>query len=173
MYNDRANEVADADEFGHRISFAYQGKFLEDTLGVAFGYAKLFQPSVSTQFIGLANSREKDVDFLANDTDNLDPNRPAIEQCGECESITEGFELQHKGGAETRNGYMATIEWAPVDNFVLKADAFLSKFESKEFARGFRVKLEAPNVTIANPTVVGERFNRWNVQSYSWCEYSS
>lgn len=165
MYNDRANEVTDADEFGHRISFAYQGKFLEDTLGVALGYARLYQPSVSTQFIGLAYNREKDVDFVANDTDNLDPNRPALGQCGECESITEGFEMQHAGGGETRNGYMAAIEWAPVDNFVLKADAFLSKFESEEFARGFRVKLEAPNVTIANPTilgndVIGGTFNR-------------
>ncbi|WP_412971858.1 TonB-dependent receptor [Glaciecola sp. MF2-115] len=165
MYNNRANEVADADEFGHRLSFSYQGKFLEDTLGVALGYARLFQPSVSTQFIGLSYSREKDVDFISGDVDNLDPNRPAAEQCGECENISEGFELQHKGGGETRNGYMAAIEWAPTDNFVLKADAFLSKFESEEFARGFRVKLEAPNVTIANPTVVdndviGGTFNR-------------
>ena len=155
MYNNRANEVADADEFGHRLSFSYQGKFLEDTLGVAVGYAKLFQPSVSTQFIGLSNSREKDVDFIVGDVDNLDLNLPPEQQCGECESITEGFELQHKGGGETRNGYMAAIEWAPTDNFVLKADAFLSKFESEEFARGFRVKLEAPNVTISNPTVLG------------------
>jgi len=149
MYNDRANEVADADEFGHRLSFSYQGKFLEDTLGIALGYAKLYQPSVSTQFIGLAYNREKDVDFVENDTDK------AGGVCPECENISEGFEMQHAGGGETRNGYMAAIEWAPVDNFVLKADAFLSKFESEEFARGFRVKLEAPNVTIANPTLVG------------------
>jgi TonB-dependent receptor len=148
MYNDRANEVADADEFGHRLSFSYQGKFLEDTLGVALGYAKLYQPSVSTQFIGLAYNREKDVDFVENDTDKSGV-------CPECEDISEGFEMQHAGGGETRNGYMAAFEWAPVDNFVLKADAFLSKFESEEFARGFRVKLEAPNVTIANPTLVG------------------
>lgn len=165
MYNNRANEVADADEFGHRLSFSYQGKFLDDTLGLALGYARLYQPSVSTQFIGLANSREKDVDFRANDTDNLDPNRPASEQCGECENITEGFEMQHKGGAETRDGYMAAFEWAPVDNFILTADAFISKFDSEAFARGFRVKLEAPNVTIANPTLagnslIGGTFNR-------------
>lgn len=154
MYNDRASEVADADEFGSRISFSYQGKFLEDTLGVALGYARLYQPSVSTQFIGLSYSREKDVDFLDGDVENLNPDLAPEGQCGECERISEGFELQHKGGGETRNGYMAALEWAPTDNFVLKADAFLSKFDSEEFARGFRVKLEAPNVTIANPTVV-------------------
>lgn len=165
MYNDRASEVSDADEFGHRLSFSYQGQFLDNTLGVAVGYARLFQPSVSTQFIGLASNREKDVDFLVGDNDNYNANLPIDEQCIECEIIGEGFEMQHKGGAETRNGYVLALEWAPVDNFTLKADAFYSKFDSKAFARGFRVKLEAPNVAIANPiiddnTVIGGTFNR-------------
>ncbi|WP_395343978.1 TonB-dependent receptor [Ningiella sp. W23] len=165
MYNDRASEIPDGDEFGHRISFAYQGQFLDSTLGVALGYARLFQPSVSTQFIGLAYNREADVDGLAGDTENLNPNAAAEGQCVECEQISEGFEMQHQGGAETRDGYVATIEWAPVDNFTLKADAFYSKFESEEFARGFRVKLEGNNAQVANPIVqdnhvIGGTFNR-------------
>ncbi len=165
MYNDRAGEVSDADEFGHRISFSYQGKFMDDTLGLALGYARLYQPSVSTQFIGLAYNREVDVDKLPGDRENFNPNLPEEEQCVDCEIIGEGFEMQHKGGAETRDGYVAAIEWAPVDNFTLKADAFYSKFDSEEFARGFRVKLEAPNVAIGNPTVIdnhviGGTFNR-------------
>lgn len=154
MFNDRAGEVADADEFGHRVSFSYQGQFLDKTLGLALGYARLFQPSVSTQFIGLAYTREADVDGLAGDTENLNPNAPLAGQCVQCERISEGFEMQHQGGAETRNGYVASLQWAPVDNFVLKADVFYSTFDSEEFARGFRVKLEAPNVGIANPVVV-------------------
>jgi len=165
MYNNRASEVSDADEFGHRLSFSYQGQFLENTLGVAAGYARLYQPSVSTQFIGLASNREKDVDGVIGDVDNFNPNLPPEEQCEECEIIGEGFEMQHKGGAETRNGYVLALEWAPVDNFKLKADAFYSKFDSEAFARGFRVKLEAPNVAIGNPiidnnTVIGGTFNR-------------
>ena len=52
MYNDRASEVHDAEEFGHRFSLSYQGKYFDDTLGLALGYARLFQPSVATQFIG-------------------------------------------------------------------------------------------------------------------------
>lgn len=150
MYNDRAGEVADADEFGHRISFAYQGQFLDNTLGLALGYARLFQPSVSTQFIGLAYNKT-----LTEDN------------CTGCEGVqmSEGFEMQHKGGKETRDGYVATIEWAPVDNFTLKGDVFYSKFDSEEFARGFRVKLEAPNAVIANPVIqdnhlIGATVNR-------------
>lgn len=154
MYNDRANEVSDADEFGHRLSFSYQGQFLDNTLGVAVGYARLYQPSVSTQFIGLAYNRQLDVDGIEGDRDNFNPNLPEADQCVECEILSEGFEMQHKGGAETRDGYVLAFEWAPVDNFTLKADAFYSKFDSEAFARGFRVKLEGPNVAVGNPVVV-------------------
>ncbi|WP_300579877.1 TonB-dependent receptor [uncultured Pseudoalteromonas sp.] len=158
MYNDRASEVFDATEYGDRISFSYQGKFLDDTLGVALGYARLFQPSVATQFIGLAYNGNKDVDGLANDTDGPADN-PANEY------ISEGFELQHLGGEETRNGYLTSIEWVPTDNFKLKGDAFLSRFDSESFARGFRVKFGGPSAVYANPVldgnaVIGGAINR-------------
>ncbi len=129
MFNDRASEVSDAEEYGNRLSFSYQGKFADDTLGVALGYARLFQPSVATQYIGLAPGG------ILSGTDFIP---------------SEGFEIQHKGGEETRNGYMAAIEWAPHDDFTLKADGFLSRFDSKEFARGYRVKLESTQSSYAN-----------------------
>ncbi|QBF81999.1 TonB-dependent receptor [Shewanella maritima] len=158
MYNDRASEVYGAEEYGHRVSFSYQGKYLEDTLGVAVGYARLDQPSVATQFIGLAYNDVKDVDGIVGDMDGT-------EDCPECEYISEGFELQHLGGVERRNGYMGAIEWAPVDNFTLKADAFISRFDSEAFARGFRVKLGGQGASVANPvldgnSVIGGTFNR-------------
>ena len=59
-----------------------------------------------------------------------------------------------KGGEETRDGYIAAIEWAPIDTFTLKADAFISKFDSEAFARGFRVKLGGIQAGITNPVVV-------------------
>ncbi|MCQ8887178.1 TonB-dependent receptor [Pseudoalteromonas agarivorans] len=167
MYNDRASEVSDATEFGDRISFSYQGKYLDDTLGVALGYARLFQPSVATQFIGLAYNDTKDVDGAANDT-----NGPLANP--ENEYISEGFELQHLGGEETRNGYLAAIEWTPVDNFKLKGDAFLSRFDKESFARGLRVKLGGPTAAYANAqldgnAVIGAAVNRTS-QSYTRVE---
>jgi len=167
MYNDRASEVSDATEFGDRISFSYQGKYLDDTLGVALGYARLFQPSVATQFIGLAYNDTKDVDGAANDT-----NGPLANP--ENEYISEGFELQHLGGEETRNGYLAAIEWAPADNFKLKGDAFLSRFDKESFARGLRVKLGGPTAAYANAqldgnAVIGAAVNRTS-QSYTRVE---
>lgn len=142
MYNDRANEIPDAEEYGHRLSFSYQGKFMDDTLGVALGFARLFQPSVSTQFAGLAYNTVLDADKLDGDAE-------------EQEFFSEGMELQHRGGEETRNGFLAAVEWAPTDNFTLKADGFYSKFKTAAFARGFRVKFGGQNAEdyIFNPVV--------------------
>ncbi|GGW60751.1 TonB-dependent receptor [Alishewanella tabrizica] len=138
MFNDRANEVPDGEEVGHRFSLSYQGKYLDDTLGVALGYARLYQPSVATQFIGLAYNVSRDLD------NNTTP-----------EYISEGFEIQHLGGEETRNGYLASLEWQPHDAFSLKGDVFISQFDKEAFARGFRVKFEGATAAITNPIYNG------------------
>ncbi|MBE1287199.1 MAG: TonB-dependent receptor [Alteromonadaceae bacterium] len=139
MTNDRSDEVSDNADFGSRLSFSYQGKYLDDTLGVALGYARLFQPSVATQYIGLAPGGTRTYE-------------------GQEVTMSEGFEMQHKGGEETRNGYMAALEWQPVDNFRLKSDFFLSRFDSEQFARGFRVKLEPNQASLANLTINPDGF---------------
>ncbi|ACJ29405.1 TonB-dependent receptor [Shewanella piezotolerans WP3] len=142
-FNDQAADIADAEEFGNRLSFSYQGKYLEDTLGVAIGYAHLYQPYVASQFIGLRfNDDSRDI--------NGD---------GEAESISEGFEMQQKGGEDTRDGYMGAIHWQPNDNWSIKGDVFHSKFDSENFARGFRVKSlkngEISNATVQNGSMTG------------------
>jgi TonB-dependent receptor len=144
MRNDRADEIYDADESGYRFSASYQGKFLDETLGVSLGFARLEQPSVATQFIGLAYNGSVDLD--ADGTlENPD-----------LEYISEGFEMQHKGGVEVRDGYVAAIEWIPSDTFSLKADAFLSKFDSEQFARGLRVKFGGPSANYYNNVFSGD-----------------
>lgn len=147
MFNDRAGEISDAVEFGHRFSVSYQGKFADDTVGVALGYARLYQPSVSTQFVGLGYTNLVDVDKVEGDTEGPESN-PAAEY------VSEGMELQHRGGEETRDGYMATVQFEPTDTFSLKADAFLSKFDTESFARGFRAKFEGTSAAYANADVV-------------------
>ncbi|WP_372627634.1 TonB-dependent receptor [Arsukibacterium sp.] len=157
MFNDRADEVPDGQDTGHRFSFSYQGKFLDNTLGLALGYARLYQPSVATQFVGLAYNGRKDV---TGDEQN--------------EFISEGFEIQHLGGEETRNGYLGSLEWQPHDAFSLKADAFISQFDKESFARGFRVKFGGDAAAVGNPvlnnrSVIGGTFNRTS-QSFTRVE---
>lgn len=146
MFNDRANEVPDGEELGHRFSLSYQGKYLNDTLGVALGYARLYQPSVATQFIGLAYNVSRDL----NDDNRL-------------EYLSEGFEIQHLGGEETRNGYLASLEWQPHDAFSLKSDIFISTFDKEAFARGFRVKFEGATANVTNPIYNGSSLVGGNI----------
>lgn len=146
MQNDRANEVPDGEEFGHRFSLSYQGKFLDNTLGLALGYARLYQPSVATQFIGLAYNARRDL----NQDDTL-------------EFISEGFEIQHLGGEETRNGYLGSLQWQPNEAFSLTGDVFISQFDREAFARGFRVKFEGATANISNPIYNGSSLVGGNI----------
>lgn len=135
-YNDRANETVGANSNGYRVSASFQGKFLNDTLGVAAGFASLYQPHVADQFNGLAYNGQKDL--------NGD---------GQNEYISEGFELQQNGGMLRRNGYMGVLQWKPSDGFELKADGFYSQFTNNSSGRGFRVKTLSDGI-ITNPAVL-------------------
>ncbi len=147
VYNDRASGVYDADKWGERLSFTYQGKFADDTIGFSFGIAQLTQPSVAEQFIGLNFNTEKDLDGVSGDTEGS-------AACPQCEFISEGMELQHKGGTEDRTSYVAAFEWAPNADFKLTADYFRSEFKSEQWARGLRVKFGGNQANYYFPTLV-------------------
>jgi len=134
-YNDRGNETDGANPKGYRLSASFQGKFLNDTLGLGLGVAQMYQPHVADQFNGLAYHGSKDV---TGDGVN--------------EYISEGLELQQNGGSARRTGFMGVAVWEPNDSFTLKADGFYSHFDNLSFGRGFRVKTLADG-TITNPTI--------------------
>ncbi|WP_082520181.1 TonB-dependent receptor [Rhodanobacter sp. Root480] len=132
-YNDRGNETDGANPRGYRASASFQGKFLNNTLGLGLGVAQMYQPHVADQFNGLAYNGSKDVDGD-----------------GVNDYTSEGFEMQQNGGSARRNGYMAVAVWEPSDSFTLKADGFYSHFDATNFGRGFRVKTLS-NGIITNP----------------------
>lgn len=136
--NSRTSEVEDAIDLGHRFNASYQGKFADDTLGVAVGYAKLSSPSVANQYIGLNYNGQRNLDADAGN-----------------EFVSEGMEMQQRGGEEQRDSYLGTVVWEPNENFTLKGDVFNTKADSEAFARGFRVKtLHSENTSITNPVIV-------------------
>ncbi|MEL7128101.1 MAG: TonB-dependent receptor plug domain-containing protein, partial [Pseudomonadota bacterium] len=93
-FNDRADEIFSANEFGYRVSASYVGKFANDTLGVALGYARLEQPDVSTRFVGFdfGGPDGPDCAFIDNNGDGVD------------DLISFGFVAEEQGGYETRDG---------------------------------------------------------------------
>jgi phosphoribosylformimino-5-aminoimidazole carboxamide ribotide isomerase len=122
-YNDRANDVAGASAKGYRLSAAYQGKFLDNTLGVGLGVAQMYQPHVSEQFVGEASDGNK---YTLSD--------------GRQAYLTQGLQLQQNGGSERRTGEIATVVWKPTDELTVSGDAFYSKFKNTSFGYGFRTQ---------------------------------
>lgn len=121
-FNDKANELYDVEPFGQRFSISYSKKLLDDTLGVAIGYAKLHQPNAATQI----------------ENDNY--TNPTIPVNGQNVYAPESFFVKQKGGTDDRDGYMATIDWEPDEHLALEADVFYSKFKSQSEERGIRVQ---------------------------------
>jgi len=133
-YNSQANDVAGANSTGYRLSAAWQGKFLNDTLGVGLGVAQMYQPHVAEQFVGEAS----------------DGNQVTLPS-GQKAYLTQGLQLQQNGGTERRTGEMATVVWKATDELQFGADAFYSKFKDKSFGYGFRTQnIYGSNATVTN-----------------------
>jgi iron complex outermembrane receptor protein len=133
-FNDQADDIYGADPYGQRLSLSFQKKLFDDKLGVALGYARLVQPRSATRFeqynyetlpyslvndAGL-NTTIVDKNFNAVPTDN----RPSAVL------IPDGFELFQTGGEETRDGYVAALQFEPTESLSIQSDLFYSKFVS-------------------------------------------
>lgn len=152
-FNDRADEIFDADDEGYRFSFSYVDQLIDNKLGIAFGYARLDQPDVSTRFVGF-DYQQPSVDFNADGTND---------------AVGFGFELEEAGGTDERDGFFAALQYRPNDKLNIDFDAYYSKFTSETFQRGLRVigtqEITNGNTSVDNPVVVnnaviGGQFSR-------------
>lgn len=137
-HNDAASDV-DADPNGQRLSFSYQGKFADDTLGVALGVARLEQPNSSYQVSSRAYGSARDV--------NGD---------GKAEKITDGFQTRFSKGNDERLGVLGALVYQPNDNFNAKLDYFKSTFDSEDKKNGINIEglhRDANTYVLKNPTV--------------------
>ena len=134
-YNNGASDVYGANPMGYRFSAAWQGKFLNDTLGVGLGFARMVQPHVSEQFVGEA-------------FDGLQ----TINAAGQQGYPSQGIQVQQNGGSEQRNGYLANIVWRPTDNLQIGGSGFFSQYNDGSFGRGLRGQLfDQGQAQITNP----------------------
>ncbi|KLD65764.1 TonB-dependent receptor [Dyella japonica] len=137
-YNSQAGDVAGANSTGYRVSAAWQGKFLNDTLGVGLGVAQMYQPHVAEQFVGEAS----------------DGNKVTLPS-GQQAYLTQGLQLQQNGGTERRTGEVATIVWKATDELQFGADAFYSKYKNTSFGYGFRSQNMYGNQALISNAVLG------------------
>jgi len=154
-YDGQAHDVTGANALGYRLSAAFQGKFLNDTLGVGLGFAQLYQPHVSEQFVGEAyDSSPFTGQATAGTTASLANKTTVVGAAGQNVYVPDGIQLQQNGGEERRTGYLSTIVWRPTDNLQITGDGFYSKFNNQSFGYGFRSQdFDYGNTVITNPIV--------------------
>jgi iron complex outermembrane recepter protein len=115
---------------GNRFSFSFVDKFMDDTLGVAFGFARLDSP-------GQAN-RWKTWGYVNVGT----PTAP-VAGLGGSESFATSTD-------NVRNGAIAVVEFAPNDFYNGSLDLYYSKFDRDETTRGLQTGLGFSGATYSN-----------------------
>ncbi len=139
-YNDAADDYG-ADDSGARFTASYQGKFAEDTVGLAVGYSYLDQPNAFIFSRGGADSQ------LGYGTTNIN---------GEDVSIPRAFQWQGGSGSDERTGVMATLVFEPNDKIRAQVDYFWTEFDRGDARQGITVggiDEDEANRLITNPVI--------------------
>ena len=142
-YNDAADDFG-GDSDGARISAAYQGKFMDDTLGIAAGYSWLEQPNT---FVFSRAGADSQLGFGSRDVDGD----------GTEERIPRAFQWQGGNGTDERTGAMLSLVWQPTDKVRAQVDYFRSEFDRGDERQGITVggiDEDEANTIVTNPTIV-------------------
>ena len=126
--NDAASDFG-GDEDGYRLTGSYQGKFADDTFGIAAGVSVLDQPNA---FI-MSRAGADDSDSVGYGGDGTAGN----------EFFPRAFQWQAGTGTDERLGAMIAAVWEPNDSIRVAADYFRSEFDRDDertglTASGFR-----------------------------------
>lgn len=118
-YNDLGKLNPDGKDKGYRASLSYIDQFNDDTLGIAFGYAKLYSP----------NQEER---WQAWGYPNLDYNDANPLVLGGAKPFVRSSLLE-------RDGVMLVVEYNPSSDFSSTLDAYYTKFTDEQLLRGIEI----------------------------------
>ncbi|HLJ36835.1 MAG TPA: TonB-dependent receptor [Steroidobacteraceae bacterium] len=156
--NSDASMGADSRNNGYRGSFSFIDQFLDNTLGVAVGYARLSTPVVGRE-LGLYDP------WHANGTEHANLS-PTVD-------VTDGIKSLASMGSDVRDGALGTIEWRPTSSYTSTLDVYWTSELQNNNRRSLEVNLgnyngypnatcpvctgtaNFSNTTIVNNAVVG------------------
>ncbi|MBT1446024.1 TonB-dependent receptor [Shewanella sp. JM162201] len=118
-YNDLGALNSDSTDKGYRFNFSYVDQFLDDTLGVAVGYARMSSPNQEERWQAWGYP---ELDYNANNPKVLGGAKPFV----------RSSELQ-------RDGVLAVLEYQPNDKFHSLLDLYYSKFDDQQLLRGIEI----------------------------------
>ena len=140
--NSDANLGSDSRNNGYRASLSFIDQFLDDTLGVSIGYARLSTPVVGKE-LGLYDP------WHQNGTEHADVPADVF--------VTDGIKSLASSGHNVRDGVIATAEWRPVSRFTSTLDAYFTSSLQTNNRRSLEVNLGNFNgyPSTACPTCTG------------------
>lgn len=142
---------ADSTDKQYRASFSYVDQYLDNTLGLTFGFARLDSPT-DTKEVGLYDPW----------TPNHTPNNPTLVGVPTGVFITSGIKSLASTGLDKRDGSVATLEWKPSDAFTSTVDMYYTDREWDNNRRSMEANLgnypnpaTYSNLDIVNNSLVG------------------
>lgn len=112
----------DVRSYGGRFSISYIDQFMDDTLGVALGYAHLDSPSQNRHF------KAYGYESFPGDRTSPDSADGAF--------MINGQEIFATSRLNTRDAVIGILEWRPNDRLHSVLDVYYSKFDQEETMRG-------------------------------------
>lgn len=137
------NQIADdygGDGTGSRINLGYQGKFADDTFGIAAGISYLDQPNAFQFARSGADGQlgyNQDVDYNGDGTND---------------ARSRAFQWQVGTGQDERYGFVTTLVWEPTDWFRGQVDYFRTEFDRGDTRHGMTAGGLAESAAAANVT---------------------
>lgn len=106
----------DGTENGYRGSFSYIDQFLDDTVGIAFGYAKMVSPNQEERWNAWG--------YTGSGDDNI--------SIGGAKPFVRSSELE-------RDGWLGIVEYKPNEAVTTMVDVYYSKFNDTQLLRGIEL----------------------------------
>ncbi len=140
--NSNDNLGADSDDTGYRFSFSYVDQFLEGTLGLAVGYARLDSP-LATRGFGTYEPWNPRGAGGASDCGSGGEAGGCVNNPGVSEGnyTTNGMKVRTDMGSTVRDGLMAALQWEPGGMYSTMVDVYYSTMDQTNNARSLEVNL--------------------------------
>ncbi len=123
----------DSDAFGSRVSAFYVDQFMDDTLGIALGYARLDSPGQAQRWEAWGY--------------------PTDINGGAGNHVLGGVKVQGSSTDNVRQGLMGVLEYNASEHYSTMLDVYYSKFEKAETTRFMETPLGWSGASLQNPVI--------------------
>ncbi|MCK8044312.1 TonB-dependent receptor [Shewanella sp. 1CM18E] len=118
-YNDLGKLNSDGKDKGYRASVSYIDQFLDDTVGVALGYAKLYSPNQEERWQAWGY--------------------PTLDDSADSPLVLGGAKPYVRSSLLERDGLMLVVDYQPNQDFSSTFDAYYTKFSDEQLLRGIEI----------------------------------